>query len=407
MKKYKTQFVDSITEIDINVWNQLCEKGSPFLRYEFLFALEKSGCTTISTGWQPHHLIITDSESALSCNVVAVMPLYVKTHSYGEYVFDWAWADAYQRYGHAYYPKLITAIPFTPATGCRIGILKNSVFTEIDVIPSIVQAIKTEIEALKASSWHCLFPEKTVSDGLHKEDISQRKSSQFHWLNKSYDSFDHFLETFNSRKRKNVKKERKKVIEQGVIIKRKLGKEITEEEWFMFYQFYHLTYFKRSGRQGYLNEEFFKLIASTMPDKMMMVIAYTTEEQGEEEDKGQEKDGEKKAKEKMIAASLFFIGNDVLYGRYWGCSEEYEFLHFEACYYQGIEFAIEKQLKKFDPGAQGEHKIQRGFTPVATWSNHWIARDDFRDAINDFLKKEAIGVDHYIQDCKNYLPFKK
>ncbi|MGI1679490.1 MAG: GNAT family N-acetyltransferase [Cellvibrionaceae bacterium] len=391
MKKYNAQFIDSIEQVGKTHWNRLCGIDSPFLRYEFLFALEKSNCTTKTSGWQPHHLVIHGRDNTTEQGIIAVMPLYIKTNSYGEYVFDWAWADAYQRYGFQYYPKLMTAIPFTPATGKRIGTLKQSSQIESELISFIVQAVKLEAENLQASSWHCLFPESSVCDLLQENGVSRRKGCQFHWLNKNYSSFDHFLETFNSRKRKNLKKERKKVIEQGVIIKKKLGKDVTEEEWFMFYQFYHLTYFKRSGRQGYLNEEFFKQIAQTMPEQIMMVIAYKEELNKES---------------KMIAASLFFIGKDVLYGRYWGCLEEYDFLHFEACYYQGIEFAIENQLEKFDPGAQGEHKIQRGFTPVATWSNHWIARQDFSAAIDDFLKKEMTGVDHYIQDCKQYLPFK-
>lgn len=391
MKTLHAHFVDSIERIDKNTWQQLFNSKNPFLQYAFFQALENSGCTTQTSGWQPHHLLISDDKK----NPVAIVPLFLKTHSYGEYVFDWAWADAYQRYGLQYYPKFVSAIPFTPATGSRIGI-SNAVYDSHqslpdDVVSFIASAIKQEASKLNVSSWHCLFPEQAQSDCLRQENIHQRKACQFHWLNKNYTSFDQFLETFTARKRKNVKKERKAVQENAIQIKRKRGRDISQQEWREFYQFYHLTYFKRSGRQGYLNEAFFLQIAETMPDDLMMAIAYKKEDE----------------QERMIAAALFFVGDDVLYGRYWGCREEYNFLHFEACYYQGIEFAIENKLKKFDPGAQGEHKIQRGFTPVATWSNHWIARDDFDQAIQDFLEKETLGVDHYIADCKSYLPFKE
>ena len=202
MKKYAVQFVDSIKHVEKEVWNQLCGTDYPFLRYEFLLALELSGCTTSQSGWQPHHLIIID-QSKTHHDLVAVMPLYIKTDSYGEYVFDWSWADAYQRYGHQYYPKLVTAIPFTPATGKRIGIIENSEkITEVVLAPIIAEAIKNEAIKIGASSWHCLFPENNVNELFSKEKISRRKGCQFHWLNKNDSSFDHFLETFNSRKRK-------------------------------------------------------------------------------------------------------------------------------------------------------------------------------------------------------------
>ncbi|MEX1032875.1 MAG: GNAT family N-acetyltransferase [Cellvibrionaceae bacterium] len=376
---WNIEFTASIEHIGRENWASLCACDYPFLSYDFLAALETSGCTSARSGWQPHHAIIKDDN-----RIVGLMPLYQKTHSYGEYVFDWAWADAYFRHGLDYYPKLVTAIPFTPATGPRLCLAAG--FDETTVLPILIKALREELAAIGGSSWHCLFPTKDQSNQLAKLGISQRLSCQFHWLNRGYQSFDDFLATFSSRKRKNLKKERRRIAEQGIELITKTGSDITSDEWRRFYYFYHFTYFKRSGRHGYLSEAFFLTLADTMPENVVMVIARQHNE--------------------MVAASLFFQDRDTLYGRYWGCSQEFEFLHFEACYYQGIEYAIEKGLQRFDPGAQGEHKIQRGFTPVPTWSNHWIAHPDFRSAIDNFLIQEAAGTAEYIEQAKTLLPFK-
>ncbi len=377
------KFVDSIDDIDKASWDILRDNDYPFLRYEFISALEHSGATNKATGWTPHHIVI-EQTAENPAKIIAIIPLYIKAHSYGEYVFDWSWADAYHQHGIDYYPKLISCIPFTPATGPRV--LFDKSYDLNHLVSIATSAIKSEASRLKASSWHCLFPEQELNEYLREHEISSRIGCQFHWLNQNYASFDEFLASFNSRKRKNLNKERKRVADQGLMLQTKCGEEISADEWQQFYQFYHFTYFKRSGRQGYLNEKFFSLLANTMPSQIMMVTAYH--------------------QNSLVAASLFFIGGDTLYGRYWGCQQEFECLHFEACYYQGINFAIEKGLSRFDPGAQGEHKIQRGFTPTITYSNHWIAHPEFRSAINQFLVQERKGTLSYFEDAKSYLPFK-
>lgn len=382
------EFVDSIDTIDKDRWNALCQQDYPFLRYEFIAALEHSGCTNHRSGWQPHHLLIRNKlpGSTGRDDLIGIMPLYMKTHSYGEYVFDWAWADAYHRHGVPYYPKLVTAIPFTPATGPRL-LLDPSILPET-IVADLVEAIQQEVAGLQASSWHCLFPSEELSALLQRQRITRRTGYQYHWLNQGYGDFQEFLSTFTSRKRKNVNRERRVVREQGIKIQWKQGTEINEEDWQRFYQFYHLTYFKRSGRQGYLNQDFFLRLGQSMPDQLAMVNAV------------------EEASGIVVAAALFFHDSHTLYGRYWGCSEEVEFLHFEACYYQGIEFAIQHRLQRFDPGAQGEHKIQRGFTPLATYSNHWIAQSDFRRAIVTYLAEENAHNLRYLEHAKEYLPFK-
>lgn len=379
-KPFQFSFVDSIQKIDAAVWEQICGKEYPFLRYQFIYSLESTGCASADSGWQPHHLIIK-----VGGDVMGIMPLYIKHHSYGEYVFDWAWADAYHRHGLNYYPKLLCAIPYTPATGPRLC-LAEGVDSEA-LFPNLIDTIKAECRRLNASSFHCLFPQQFLHQKLTEQNISARNGCQFHWLNQGFTTFDDFLDTFNSRKRKNLKKERRRVVEQDITIAIKEGPEITEAEWQQFYLYYHLTYFKRSGRQGYLNQDFFLKIGQTMPEHLVMVQAFHTQ--------------------KLVAAALCFKGGDTLYGRYWGCEQEFDMLHFECCYYQGIEYAIANKLQRFDPGAQGEHKIQRGFTPITTYSNHWIVREDFRHAIDDFLKKESLSNKYYVEDAKQYLPFKQ
>ncbi|MGQ9424753.1 GNAT family N-acetyltransferase [Gilvimarinus sp. F26214L] len=375
----KVEFVPAVTEVPRETWNGLWATDYPFLNHAFLAALESAGCVGADTPWQGHHALLKEGS-----DVVGIMPLYKKLDSFGEYVFDWAWADAYHRHGFPYYPKLVTAIPFTPATGPRLCLAG-----EVDLAAAtqtFVSAITEEGRSIGASSWHCLFPEEELCTRLEGAGASRRMGCQFHWLNEGYRDFEDFLSTFSSRKRKNLKRERRRVAEQGLELEVKNGRDITAGEWREFYLFYHLTYFKRSGRHGYLNEGFFLTLAETMPEQIVMVIAR----------EGQE----------MVAASLFFQGGDTLYGRYWGCSREYEFLHFEACYYQGIDYAIRNGFKRFDPGAQGEHKIQRGFTPVATWSNHWIAHPQFRAAIEDFLERERPGIEMYMAEARSVLPFK-
>jgi len=386
----RARFIHSIHDIPSSLWNQLCGVDYPFLRHEFFTALEDSKSTTRATGWEPHHLLVEDESDGKEDNkILLVMPLFLKHHSYGEYVFDWSWADAYQRHGEDYYPKLLNAIPFTPATGPRWGLIeaaKNDEALSHSILAFAFEAIEKEAKVNNFSSSHYLFTNKASDPYFKSTSYSKRTGCQYHWLNDDYSSFEDFLSRFNSRKRKNLKKERQKVSEQNIQLVIKESSSITDEDWQSFYLFYHMTYFKRSGRQGYLSESFFPLLTTLLHEHLMMVQSV--------------KEGE------VIAAALYFKDSRTLYGRYWGCKEEYDQLHFEACYYQGIEYAIKNKLQKFDPGAQGEHKIQRGFTPTETYSYHWINHPQFNEAIERFVRTEEKEIKEYIKLASERLPFK-
>lgn len=376
-------FIDSITAIDLAQWNAVAGTDYPFTRYEFLHALEVSKATDREAGWQPQHALVYDDEQ-----LIAVMPLYLKYHSYGEYVFDWSWADAYQRHGFAYYPKMLSAIPFTPATGPRLCIKQGHDADSIHA--ALSEALLAHAYSIDASSIHILFPSTKDKERFKQSGFKPRRGSQYHWFNQNFASFDDFLNTFSSRKRKNLKKERRRVEEQNLQLEVIEGADISPEIWQRFYYFYQLTYAKRSGHGGYLNQAFFELIATTMAEHIVLVLAYDNNKDGE-----------------AIAGAINFRDSNTLYGRYWGCMVEYEFLHFEACYYQGIEYCIANNLQRFDPGAQGEHKIQRGFTPIETWSNHWIADPAFGAAIDQFIDQDNQSMKGYIAQASEMLPFKK
>ena len=376
----KIDFLDTIERIDKNDWNKLVRKKYPFLNYEFLKALEITKCVSPEEGWTPLHIVVSEKDI-----VLAIMPLYVKTDSQGEFIFDWSWADAYYRNGLEYYPKLVSSIPFTPASGPRLVIADERRSEEI--IKAVSSALKKISEDNNFSSVHILLAEKKEIDLYSNEDFSLRTSYSFHWFNKEYKSFDNFLEDMTSRQRKNIKKERTKISQQGIKMKKISGHEITEDMLEIFYKFYQVTYLKR-GMRGYLNLEFFKKIVNKMPESILMVLA-------------QNSSGE------YVAGALNFYDEEKLYGRYWGCLEEYDSLHFETCYYQGIEFCIKEKLKSFDPGVQGEHKIKRGFCPIETFSAHWIKDVRFKEAIDDFLSRERVHILEYNQDRKSRLPFKR
>ena len=374
------EFLPSLADIAPAAWNAIAGEDYPFLRHEFLYGLETTGCTTAETGWQPCHLLLKESDE-----LIAVMPLYLKSHSYGEYVFDWSWADAWRQSGLDYYPKLLTAIPFTPATGPRLCV--SSPRREEELWPVVIQAIKSFAQRQNISSWHLLFPEENISRELLGLDAHRRTATQFHWFNDGYASFDEFLGTFTSRKRKNLRRERARVAEQGLEVVTLTGSEISEGDWLRFYRFYQMTYAKRSGHAGYLTRDFFLQTAPSLGDQVVMAVA----SQG-----GQ-----------AVAGALYFRSRDTLYGRYWGCQTEFDCLHFEACYYQGIEYCIEHGLSRFDPGAQGEHKIQRGFRPVSTWSNHWIADPQLSAAVGDFTRREDGHSREYQRQATELLPFRE
>lgn len=385
MNVFELKFVDSIAAIGAQDWNRLAGCENPFTRYEFLWALEKTGCTTDNTGWAPHHAAVySGSEGDESRQLVAVMPLYQKTNSYGEYVFDWSWASAYQNYGLNYYPKFVSAVPFTPSHGTRL--FTGDAVDRSDIAKLIFDGLKKKAESIGASSWHILFPTEEENQLFETIGIPARTACQFHWFNRDYTSFDDFLATLNSRKRKNIKRERQKIAERGTTFETLDGADISPEHWDTFYQFYQSTYMMR-GMQGYLSQEFFAEIGRGMPEQLFMIVAL---------------DGEL-----MIAAALFFKNSEKVFGRYWGSARDYQFLHFETCYYQGQEYCIQHKLKSFDSGAQGEHKIQRGFEPITTYSNHWIANEGFAQAINNFLDEERPHIEKYKEEASSLLPFKK
>ena len=345
-----------------------------------MHALESSASIGGNSGWQPFHLVIYKHSEP-----VGVLPLYKKSHSYGEYVFDFAWANAYQQHGLEYYPKLIAAIPFTPVTGARL-MLDDSV-EQSELIPILCQEMSKQLNRLKLSSIHWLFVEKPISEQLNTQQHIQRLSVQFQWFNRHYSSFDDYLNHFNSRKRKSVKKERLKVTDQGVAVVRIHGDQLTEENMDFFYHCYKQTYLKRSGHEGYLTQAFFQQIFNTMPENLMLVIAYKETQ--------------------AIASALFVYDQNQLCGRYWGALQDVPSLHFECCYYQGIEFCIEQDIGVFNPGTQGEHKILRGFEPIYCYSNHSLKELAFHEAVARFVDQEKKQIQAYKDNASSLLPFRK
>ena len=384
MSTRNVQVLKTLTAIDGQEWNAISGTQNPFSRYEFLSALESQGCATSRKGWTPHHLVFRNQDGAIA----ALLPNYLKHHSRGEYVFDWGWADAYERHGLPYYPKLLSAIPFTPSVGPRLlypdGLDPASA---IELQQCAAAALTSEAQQQGASSWHLLFPRNSNVQALSQDgQILTRIGCQFRWKNRGYQSFQAFTDALVSRKRKMIRKERQAVVSQGIRFRHLPGSSITADDLDRFYVFYQATYFKK-GQPPYLTQGFFRQIRETMPEQMHLVMA---EHEGRD-----------------VAGALFFLNDKTLFGRYWGCLEEYDRLHFETCYYQGIDLCIEQGLEEFDAGAQGEHKILRGFEPTLTRSYHWIAHPAFRAAIADFVEAEAREVSAYAREAESLLPFRK
>ncbi len=371
------RILGSISKIDARRWNALAGPQQPFLRHEFLLAMEQSGCAVSRTGWTPQHLIIESDDGV----PVAALPLFRKTHSRGEFVFDFSWASAYAQHGLAYYPKLLSAVPFTPVRGARllIGETANPALSKA-LIDAALEFARSE----GYSSWHVLFPTDAAADELEGAGLVLRRDCQFHWFNQSYASFEEFLSTFTAEKRKKAKRERRRVAEAGIEFDTRHGGEMTDELWEAVYGFYADTFY-RHGHDPYLNLNFFKRVASALPDSIMLKIA--------------------RIGATPIAAAIFFVGADALFGRYWGAGGNYHSLHFETCYYQGIEYCIERKLQRFEPGTQGEHKVPRGFVPTLTRSAHYIADPRFAAAIRDFARREARGVDEYAASVNEHVPY--
>ncbi|MGB1261618.1 MAG: GNAT family N-acetyltransferase [Cognaticolwellia sp.] len=368
----KIELLNNIAEISEQDWQRLDKQNSVFSNYQFFKALETSGSVSQAQGWQPQHLQLSDTTDNTAN---AILPMYIKSHSWGEYVFDWSWADAYQQHNVPYYPKLVATAPFTPVTSDKL--LSNGL-----ELTDIFGILTQHCQQQNLQSWHFLFcsPSPQIPD-----DVYQRNTVQFHWLNDNYRDFDDFLSRFTARKRKNTRKERLSIAQQGITIRRIHGKNISEQELAFFYLTYQLTYLKR-GHTPHLSLAFFQTMVKTLPEHVLLIIA---SRQGED-----------------IACAWFFFDQTHLYGRYWGCTQSCNNLHFELCYYQGIEFCIEHQLKVFHPGTQGEHKIPRGFEPKLTTSYHWIKQPAFRAAIKAFCLQEQQQMRHYQVQCQQLLPFK-
>jgi len=372
--------ISSLDEVGQQAWDGLLAKQepgrepNPFLSYAFLHALHESGSASADTGWQPQYLVLWRGDE-----LAAAMPLYVKAHSYGEYVFDWAWADAYHRNGVEYYPKLLSAIPFTPVTGPRL------LAVDEDARRQLLAFLLEQQQASDMSSTHILFPPEDQVQQLEDAGFLLRSGIQFHWLNQGYQDFDAFLATLEHKKRKNIRAERRKVQEAGVTLRQVRGADATDEDWRFFHRCYSNTYAEHRS-SPYLNLDFFRRIGAAMPRNILLVIA--------------ERDGD------HIAASLVIHNSHTLYGRYWGAIEHLPCLHFEAAYYQPLEFCIANGIETFEGGAQGEHKMARGFLPVKTHSAHWLAHPAFSDAIERFLQREGGGIDSYMDELNERNPFK-
>lgn len=374
----RVRFLESITNIDTASWNALTGCEQPFVRHEFLLALEASGCASPRTGWTAQHVVLEDSNG----RAIGAMPLYRKGHSRGEFVFDFSWANAYAQHGLKYYPKLLTAIPFTPVRGPRM--LAAAGADQSAIAAALVKAAKDYARSEHLSSWHVLFPSEENLMTLKSAGLIERRDCQFHWFNQGYESFDAFLATFTAEKRKKAKRERRRVADAGIEFDTRLGGEMDNALWRAVYEFYADTFY-RHGHEPYLNLDFFKRIAATMPDKLMLKIA--------------------RHGASPIAVAIFFVSEDALFGRYWGAGGNFHSLHFETCYYQGIEYCIEHKLQRFEPGTQGEHKVPRGFVPTLTSSAHDIVDMRFSAAIRDFAVREARGVDRYAAEVNEHVPY--
>ena len=368
------RLVDSLDAIPAAAWDRL-HGGNPTLSHAFLDSLHRSGCASPATGWSPRYLILREGGE-----LAGAVPLYAKSHSYGEYVFDWAWADAYERHGLAYYPKLLAAVPFTPATGPRL-------LARTDAVRAVLaQALLDLARQEEASSVHVLFPGPADAAVLRGAGFLERTGVQFHWRNAGYRTFDDFLAALSQEKRKKIRQERRKLAESGVVLRRATGREASEADWDFFAACYRRTY-REHRSTPYLTREFFGMLAQRMPDNVLLVIA--------------EREGA------PIAAAMDLFSPETLYGRYWGAVQFVPGLHFEACYYQAIEFAIERGIGLIEGGAQGEHKHSRGFLPEKTSSFHWLAHPAFARAVDDFLAREGAGVSMYVDELNERSPFRK
>lgn len=377
----KIEIVSALDEVPAAEWNALAGGlDNPFLRHEFLAGLERHRCVGAHWGWRPRHLTLRGSDGTL----LGAVPLYLKDNSYGELVFDWAWADAYQRSGLRYYPKLVSAIPYSPVPGPRL--LLHAAAERAVVEQRLIAAARDLLHEEGASSLHWLFPDDAQMDTLERHGFLRRTGCQYHWFNRGYESFEHYLERFTRDRRKKVQQERRRVRDAGIGIEVLHGDEISAEQWAVFHRFYESTYAKRGGYPT-LTLEFFQTIGRDLPRNVVLVLALHAG--------------------RYVAGALNLRSSDTLYGRHWGCREEFNSLHFEACYYTGIEYCIAHGLQRFEPGAQGEHKVWRGFEPVPTWSAHYLAHPAFAAAVGRYLHQEQEAMQQQMAELRTHLPFKE
>jgi len=377
---YSIRDCASIDEIGQAAWdscaNPAGEPFDPFLSFAFLHALEESKSAVAETGWAPYHLVLEDDMDSIK----GVVPLYLKSHSQGEYVFDYSWADAFERAGGRYYPKLQCSVPFTPATGRRL--LTRDTEYEKYLVSGIMQVA----ENMEVSSVHVTFPEESQWNRMGGMGFLQRTDKQFHWLNRGYGTFSDFLADLSSKKRKNIKRERRAAVVNDIEIELLSGNDLREEHWDAFFTFYRDTGSRKWG-SSYLTRQFFSVIGETMPENVLLIMC--------------------KRAGRYVAGAINFIGEECLYGRNWGCLEDHPFLHFEVCYYQAIEYAISRGLKRVEAGAQGPHKLARGYLPTQTYSAHWIVNQSFRDAVSHYLNQENRHILEEIDYIEEHSPFRK
>ena len=375
------EFSGTIQPLPANSWNQLVKDNNPFLRHEFFSALENTGCVGGQSGWCPQYLLVFEDSSRST--LLAAVPLYLKTHSYGEYIFDWAWANAYQYAGLEYYPKLVVAVPFTPASGPRLLLSDHA--NDDQILPLVTDAIFSRAETLGCSSVHWLFcPEQQATD-LRRAGYLKRKTYQYHWVNQDYRDFNDYLANLSAKKRKNIRHERRDVGRSNITIETLNGKDITPALWSTFYQFYIDT-IHNHGAMPYLKDGFFHAVGMNMADNVLLFLA--------------------RYENRPVAGALFFRSADTLYGRYWGSLQSFDKLHFELCYYQAIEYCIRHGLQYFEAGAQGPHKLSRGLLPTPTYSAHWLRHPQFNNAIAEYLQHEESNMNYEMKKLNEHTPFK-
>jgi len=375
---YRIEQISGLDSIPSESWNRLTNDENPFLKHEYLFGLEKSTCLK-DHGWIPGHIVAYFDDL-----LVGALPLYFRTNSYGEFVFDWSWADAYERAGGNYYPKLVSAIPFAPVIGPRL-LIDQSCKSVDEVKRLLLEHVISIGESAEISSYHCLFTDSCDHDVFSKFKLLQRTTCQFHWFNEGYRDFQDFTGSLMSKKRKQIKKERKQIIDNNIEIEVLTGDQINDEQWQAFYSFYCSTFERRLGSPR-LTLAFFHTLSEKMPSNTLLILA--------------------KHQKTYVAGAYAMVGHNTVYGRHWGRSEHFPFLHFELCYYQTIEYCINNKLSKVDAGVQGEHKMNRGFQPVRASSYHWIKHPQFKHAIEEYLTNESREMNCYFDNLNEHLPFK-